>query len=77
MNDRGYIEKETKLVYSYILQDNEKFDNKKQLYARIFNSIKTTAQCDIGGIETLDLSCLLYTSPSPRDARVSRLPSSA
>lgn len=40
MNDRGYIEKETKLVYSYILQDNEKFDNKKQLYARIFNSNK-------------------------------------
>ena len=24
-----------------------------------------------------DLSCLLYTSPSPRDSRVSRMPSSA
>lgn len=56
MKDREYIEKETKLLYGYILQDNEKFDNKKQLYARILNSIKTTAQCDIGGIETLNLS---------------------
>ncbi|MBS6502484.1 MAG: hypothetical protein KH415_12825 [Clostridium sp.] len=58
MNDRDYIEKETKLVYGYILQDNERFDNKKQLYARIFNSIKTTARCDIGGLETLDLSLI-------------------
>ncbi|MCR1950371.1 MULTISPECIES: hypothetical protein [unclassified Clostridium] len=56
MNDRDYIEKETKLIYGYILQDNEQFDNKKQLYARIFNNIKTTARCDIGGLETLDLS---------------------
>ena len=56
MNDRDYIEKETKLVYGYILQDNERFDNKKQLYARIFNSRETTARCDIGGLETLDLS---------------------
>ena len=28
-------------------------------------------------IETLDISCLLYTSPSPRDATLSRMPSSA
>ncbi len=56
MNDRDYIEKETRILYKYILEDNEKFDNKKQLYARIYNNIKYTAKCDIGGLETLDLS---------------------
>ena len=28
-------------------------------------------------IEREDISCLLYTSPSPRDATLSRMPSSA
>lgn len=56
MKDREYIEKEIKLIYEYIVQDNEKFDNKKQLYARILNNLKSTSECDIGGIETLDLS---------------------
>ena len=56
MNDREYIEQETKILYKYIVEDNEKFDNKKQLYARIFNNIKSNAVCDIGGLETLDLS---------------------
>ena len=31
----------------------------------------------IGGIDTEDGSCLLYTSPSPRDRQKSRMPSSA
>ena len=33
----------------------------------------------LAGVEEVDLSttCLLYTSPSPRDATLSRLPSSA
>lgn len=56
MNDREYIEKEARTLYKYIVEDNEKFDNNKQLYARILNNIRSTAQCDIGGIETLDLS---------------------
>ena len=34
---------------------------------------------DIDGMTTftMDTSCLLYTSPSPRDATLSRMPSSA
>ena len=32
--------------------------------------------CGPGSI-TLDLACLLYTSPSPRDGLLSRMPSSA
>ena len=31
----------------------------------------------VGNIETLFTSCLLYTSPSPRDRSLSRMPSSA
>ena len=30
-----------------------------------------------GELEYVDTSCLLYTSPSPRDATLSRMPSSA
>ena len=30
-----------------------------------------------GGTDILDIGCLLYTSPSPRDAHESRMPSSA
>lgn len=56
MNDREYIEKEAKLLYKYIIEGNEEFDNKKQLYARIFNNIKSNAICDIGGLKSLDLS---------------------
>ena len=29
------------------------------------------------GFEAIDKGCLLYTSPSPRDATLSRMPSSA
>ena len=35
---------------------------------------ETEAVCDYLGVETI---CLLYTSPSPRDATLSRMPSSA
>ena len=56
MNDREYIENEARMLYKYIVEGKEKFDNNKQLYARIFNNIRSTAECDIGGIETLDLS---------------------
>ena len=31
----------------------------------------------IGAVEVLGINCLLYTSPSPRDQRGSRMPSSA
>ena len=48
--------------------DNQFIDiNKRENY--LFNS-------SINGIEESDF-CLLYTSPSPRDATLSRMPSSA
>ena len=42
--------------------------NDRELSERIFN--------DVGNIDYI-YTCLLYTSPSPRDATLSRMPSSA
>ena len=41
---------------------------------RKFNQVKTYSEFEA---DALDISCLLYTSPSPRDQRGSRMPSSA
>ena len=38
---------------------------------------KLVKRCDDVYLETHAISCLLYTSPSPRDATLSRMPSSA
>lgn len=56
MDDREYITKEVLLLYEYILSDGEQFSEKRHLYARILSSIKSTASCQVGGIEQLDLS---------------------
>ncbi|WP_315076540.1 hypothetical protein [uncultured Clostridium sp.] len=56
MEDKEYIKKEAQILYNYILNDGEIFDNKKQIYARIFNNIKDTVKCQIGGLEYLDIS---------------------
>ena len=48
-----------------------KGSNKKD----IANFMETLPSQDIGGVILYD--CLLYTSPSPRDTEVSRMPSSA
>ena len=41
----------------------------------IKGNLKTNSDIRIDG--TMDGNCLLYTSPSPRDATLSRMPSSA
>ena len=43
------------------------FKSSKHLYAQVIDDEKGVTLC----------SCLLYTSPSPRDATLSRMPSSA
>ena len=45
--------------------------NKKQFYITELN------MGDDGLESTTDYACLLYTSPSPRDATLSRMPASA
>lgn len=56
MDDKNYIRKEAEILYNYIIDDEEKFDNKKQVYARIYNSIKGSVSCQIGGMEFLEIS---------------------
>ena len=42
------------------------------------NPINQEEECDVYDVpEALTDNCLLYTSPSPRDATLSRMPSSA
>ena len=40
-------------------------------------SPKPIASCAMPAAEGMNINCLLYTSPSPRDTEVSRMPSSA
>ena len=53
----------------------EQLHTGKAKYSSIFN-YPTLSWADIGTIGWL-VDCLLYTSPSPRDATLSRMPSSA
>ena len=41
------------------------------------NDIVRQAEAEVGVVDILVNNCLLYTSPSPRDQRGSRMPSSA
>ena len=43
----------------------------------ILGFIEQLNEVDVEGIEPMTSVCLLYTSPSPRDQRGSRMPSSA
>ena len=50
------------------------------LFERINNKIKNNLIIEMnntGSDDPWDDNCLLYTSPSPRDATLSRMPSSA
>ena len=58
-----YATQDKDLVIQYFKDDATAFNNQK----------KTT----IEGKGVLNNSCLLYTSPSPRDLSTSRMPSSA
>ena len=50
--------------------------NNKELKAFTLNAVTAASQIDTD-VHALVIGCLLYTSPSPRDATLSRMPSSA
>ena len=41
------------------------------------SNLTNVANVDVAGLSTFTGACLLYTSPSPRDGLLSRMPSSA
>ena len=59
--------------------DNDLFGNPSSLdheYGSLVNELIESSRTDVAKLINAD-SCLLYTSPSPRDKRQSRMPSSA
>ena len=52
------------------------FDNKRDIEIFIDNSMEEFNLSKISDLKGRQLSCLLYTSPSPRDVEESRMPSS-
>ena len=58
---------------------NQKDQDVKCIYVAIGQKQSTVAQVvqKLADHGALDYTCLLYTSPSPRDKRQSRMPSSA
>ena len=62
------------------IADSRVADNQSDisdLNAEVFNSDGTSRLATGSALNTLDTTCLLYTSPSPRDVEESRMPSSA
>ena len=52
-------------------------DGGSQSFACFGDALTTAIYLVRSGLEVSFISCLLYTSPSPRDATLSRMPSSA
>ena len=73
-------------MLKYIEEANELFPQKpyelgakksREIFAKHSKSLELKRTKDISVINDFFLSCLLYTSPSPRDRTRSRMPSSA
>ena len=68
---------EDKEVLEEVVVRAEKSTTEFKLDKRVFNVGKDLSSTGAGALEVLNNVCLLYTSPSPRDATLSRMPSSA
>ena len=69
-------------LHSRIEKSEENLKDLKKEYQRISGEVIPTMMSEMGLAELKlqdgsHLNCLLYTSPSPRDKRQSRMPSSA
>ena len=62
----------------HIVIDGASTDNTATVIKRHINGLaKFVSEPDTGIYDAMNKGCLLYTSPSPRDKRQSRMPSSA
>ena len=75
INDRWVYSGELD-VYDFIV-DSGVSTNVNTLTGTLDVQVESINLVDVGGIQTLAYTCLLYTSPSPRDGLLSRMPSSA
>ena len=66
---------EDECVANFRFKKNDIYDMKDLL--QIPDDVHCYNGTKVDGIEALCIFCLLYTSPSPRDATLSRMPSSA
>ena len=62
------------LIITFFLVLSDQFEWTRGLRLAVFNTVSIVTGT---GYATTDYTCLLYTSPSPRDQRGSRMPSSA
>ena len=62
---------------SLLLNIRNRMDKKGNLIGKIYGQEKTLTTYNLARMNMLLNGCLLYTSPSPRDQRGSRMPSSA
>ena len=81
---REFIDNITKLEYIgklQIVKTEESLYNvlkrEQKILRNKFGEIKKTTKCFVCKSEYHEYTCLLYTSPSPRDTERSRMPSSA
>ena len=72
VNYRPFLVKEEKLLVIALESEDT-----KQITTAIRNVIRNCVLTKGIKVEDLPTFCLLYTSPSPRDATLSRMPSSA
>ncbi|MGG5461418.1 hypothetical protein [Clostridium sp. B9] len=56
LNDEEYLKKEVKTLCDYLISDDEVFSKKKYAYARVYNSIESIFECQVGGLKNLSLS---------------------
>ena len=66
---REYIKANLKAIRNYL--------KKRKLYTSKLNNASIMEEFKEWSKDPLPETCLLYTSPSPRDEKVSRMPSSA
>ena len=77
MNHFGHLCGKCKPEFSLILGSNKCLPCSDNHNLALFIFFAAAGLLLVFFIKTLNMTCLLYTSPSPRDATLSRMPSSA
>ena len=77
LTEAGYVGEDVENIIQKLLQKADYDTERAELGIVYIDEIDKIARKSDNPSITRDVSCLLYTSPSPRDKRQSRMPSSA